>query len=221
MDLSTLARSALRPAYTVARIPFHTVERALGSVVAAGDEPRATLSRVLGTADQLVGMVLEDDALVQRGARLRESADSSRRPDAWSSSASPAGPPPADPAPPFRGAETGTAAAGEPEVGAETGAVTPEPTSPGATTPAPTPEPAPEPVDLADAVEAEQARADAAAALAEVDLEPASPGDEHHLVGHHVDAAAPVDKAAFAEEQRRKADREMNAQEAERRNRGH
>lgn len=204
MDLSTLARSALRPAYSVVRLPLHAVERVLGSVVSAGDEPRATLGRVIGTADQLVGMVLEDDALVQRGARLRESADSSRQPDAWSSSASPAGPPPADPAPPFRVDEPGD----EPALEPETGAVAP---------------PEPEPVDLAEAVEAEQARAAATAALADVDLEPATPGDEHHLVGHHVDHGAeqpPLDKAAFAEQQRRKADAEMAADEAAREARG-
>lgn len=209
MDLSTLARSALRPAYTVARFPLHTVDRVLGTVVAAGDEPRATLGRVIGTADQLAGMVLEDDALVQRGARLRESADSSRRPDGWSSSASPAGPPPADPAPRLRDAEPDfepqreSAHEPEPDTEPETGAV----------------RGAPEPVDLGSAVEAAQDRTAATAALAEVDLEPAVPGDEHHLVGHHVAAAAPVDKAAFAEQQRRKADREMNAQAAERRKR--
>lgn len=209
MNLTSLALAALRPAYTVARLPLQVIdEQVLGRVLPAAAEPRATVTRVLGTADQLVGMVCEDDALVQRGARLRAAAD---------------GTPEAAPAEPTRdepGAGSGATGVDEVPTAPETGAA-PEPSAaPESSAAAPEPEAA-EPVDLAAAVEAEELRAEAARALAEVDLEPAVPGDEHHLVGHHVDAAPAVDKAAFAEAQRQKADREMQADAARRRNLEH
>ncbi|WP_127781769.1 hypothetical protein [Rhodococcus sp. X156] len=197
-----MALTALRPAYTAVRLPLTLVqEQVIDRFVPAGAEPRATTSRLLGTADQLVGMVLQDESLIERGTRLKGDGEK---------------PAPADkPAPTLQDAAAKAASATLPKDEPRP-VPTAEPVKP-----APQVRPAPvlDPDALTEKIEAENARADAAAALEAIDLVPAAPGDETSLVSEPAAPAAPaapVDKATFAELQKEKADRQIAADEAAR-----
>lgn len=201
MNVSSLALTALRPAYTAVRLPLTLVqEQVIDRFVPAGAEPRATTSRLLGTADQLVGMVLQDESLIERGTRLKSDGEA---------------PAPSKPAPTLQDAAAKAAGATLPKDEPR-----PVPTAKPAE-PAPQVRRAPvlDPETLTEEIEAETARAEAAAALEAIDLVPAAPGDEATLVSEPVEtaeSAAPMDKATFAELQKEKADRQIAADEAAR-----
>lgn len=203
MSLSA-ARTVLRTAYDVARLPLQVVpDVLLARVQPVESQPRAAATALLGNADQLAGLVLRDDALLEQGARLRDAARGASGSD-WSSVEW--GIPPEPTTRPDTPGSTAGAPGSEPS---QVELVTADPTA-----------------DLTPAVDAAVARAEAVAALREVTLEPAAPGDEHHLVGHHVgavplDDSAGEDKAAFAARQRAKADAEMAADDAAREERQH